>query len=262
LRERHKLDAARIDWIEQELQRLVEDGSEEAAQSALLLMQEVDVAVAAIEYTNATPEMRQALDVLVNRPRNGSGTAEVKLATLLAGHPWMARDEASEVVARIASENASAKSKRRKVIAIANRMTAALAPHVACKPGCSQCCHMNTVIYEHEAIRLAEVSGRKMARLPFRPLGVVHVEGMKFNGKPCPFLVDNSCSVYEDRPLLCRTHHSLRESADECSMDIPAAEQVRPPMYDPDVLEVPYREMNAAYQPMEPCGNIGEFFPD
>ncbi len=255
------MDAARVGWIEQELGRLFEDGSKEAANQALLLVQELEVAAAAIAYGNASPEQRQVLDVLVQRPLVGHELVEQKLMAVLAAHPWMAREQVSEDVARIARENASVKLKRRKVIAIANRMTAALAPHVACKPACSQCCHMNTMIYEHEAIRLAEVTGRSMVRLPFRPLDVVHVEGMKFNGKPCPFLLDNECSVYEDRPLVCRMQHSLRENADECSMDIPANEQSRPPMYDPDVLEVPYREINAAYKPMEPCGNIGEFFP-
>jgi Fe-S-cluster containining protein len=255
------LDAARIDWIEQELNRLVADGGDEAAQQALLLVQELEIATAAIQYRDATPEVRQALDVLVNQPPDGSGVVEQKLAALLAEHPWMVLEEASEAVTRIASENASAKSKRRKVIAIANRVTAALAPHVACKPGCSQCCHMNTMIYEHEAVRLAEVSGRTLVRLPFRSLDVVHAEGLKFNGTPCPFLAENQCSVYEDRPLVCRTHHSLREGTDECSMELAAAEQRRPPMYNPDLLEVPYREMNAAYRPLEPCGNIGEFFP-
>jgi hypothetical protein len=55
--------------------------------------------------------------------------------------------------------------------------------------------------------------------------------------------------------------HSLRDTADECSMTLPVAEQARPPMYDPDLLEVPYRTINVAYKPTEPCGNIGEFFP-
>jgi Fe-S-cluster containining protein len=256
------VDAARMEWAEQELKRLVEDGSEEAAERAFMLMQELELAVEAVEYGNADPELRQVLDVLVERPLVDSEVVKQKLKAVLAAHPWMALEQIMEDVARIVSENASVKSKRRKVIAIANRMTDALAPHVACKSGCSQCCHMNTVIYEHEAIRLAEVTGRKMVRLPFRTLDVAHAEGLKFNGKPCPFLVDSKCSVYEDRPLQCRTHHSLRDSADLCSMDIPEAEQTRPPMYDPDLIEVPYREMNTAYREMEPCGNIGEFFPD
>jgi Fe-S-cluster containining protein len=174
----------------------------------------------------------------------------------------MARAQIEQEIFRITSENASIKSRRRKVIAIANRMAEALEPHVACKPGCSHCCHMNTIIYEHEAIRLAEVSGRKMARLPFRPRNVAFAEGTRFSGTPCPFLVENRCSVYDDRPLVCRTHHSLREDASLCSMDIPASLQVRPPMYSPDILEEPYFEMNGVYNLIEPCGNIAEFFPD
>jgi Fe-S-cluster containining protein len=174
----------------------------------------------------------------------------------------MAPDAVECEIGIIANENASIRSKRRKVIAIANRMTEALELHVACKPGCSSCCHMNTIIYEHEAIRLAEVSGKKMARLPLRPGNVVFAEGLKFNGRPCPFLVENRCSVYEDRPLVCRTHHSLRENATQCSMEIPASQQVRPPMYEPDNLEIPYRELNVMYNLMEPHGNIAEFFPD
>jgi Fe-S-cluster containining protein len=257
-----KVDAGRIKWAEQEVKMLAEDGSEEAAQRALMLMQELELAVAAVEYGNADPELRQVLDVLVDPPLVDSQAIKQKLKAVLVAEPWMALEQVMEDVARIVGENASAKSKRRKVIAIANRITAALAPHVACKPGCSQCCHMNTVIYEHEAIRLAEVTGRKMVRLPFRTLDAVHAEGLKFNGKRCPFLVDNKCSVYEDRPLQCRTHHSLSDTADLCSMDIPEAEQTRPPMYDPDLIEGPYREMNIAYRLMEPCGNIREFFPD
>lgn len=256
------MDAARLDWIERELGRLVEQGTDEAAQRALELVQELEVAAAAVEYGNAEPGMRLAIDVIVNRPLNGAEELKHKLASLLAVHPWMARDEVSDSVARIASGNASAKSKRRKVIVIADNVVAALAPHVACKPGCSQCCHMNTVVYQHEAERLAEVTGRRMVRLPFRPLGTVHAEGMKFNGTACPFLLENRCSVYEDRPLVCRTHHSLRDSVEECSMALPAAKQVRPPMYDPDLLEGPYQAITLAHKPLEPCGNIREFFPD
>jgi hypothetical protein len=45
-------------------------------------------------------------------------------------------------------------------------------------------------------------------------------------------------------------------------MEIPASQQVRPPMYEPDNLEIPYRELNVMYNLMEPHGNIAEFFPD
>jgi hypothetical protein len=45
-------------------------------------------------------------------------------------------------------------------------------------------------------------------------------------------------------------------------MDIQVAQQGRPPMYDPDVITVPYRTMNAAQNSMESSGNFAEFFPE
>jgi len=235
------LDAATLDEIEQALEALVEYESEESAQLADELVQKLEA-------------------LLLERQQMDAETAQAKMKALLESHTWMVDDQIGQILSRIVRENASAKSKRRKVIAIANRVTAALEPYVACKPGCSDCCHMNTMIYEHEAIRLAEVTGRKMVRLPYRPLNQVALDGAEFNGKPCTFLVENKCSVYEDRPLVCRTHHSLRDDASQCNMN--SANHLRPPMYDPDILEVPYMELNASHNRAEPWGNIAEFFPD
>lgn len=235
------LNAATLDAIEQALEGLPNDGSEEATQLADELGKRPQAAVFE----------QQQID---------SESAQLKMKALLESHSWMMPEQIRQVLSRIARENASAKSKRRKMIAIANHVTTALEPYMACGPGCSACCHMNTMIYEHEAIRLAEVTGRKMVRLAYRPLDQIALEGYKFNGKPCPFLVENKCSVYDDRPLVCRTHHSLRDDAAQCSMNL-ADNYVPPPMYDPDILEVPYMELNASYNPVEPWGNIAEFFP-
>jgi Fe-S-cluster containining protein len=183
---------------------------------------------------------------------------ETKLAKLLRKNPWMEPRQATREILQVAAEPTDIEDKRRKVIKIVDRMGKALRPHVACESGCSQCCHMNTMIYEHEAKRLAEVSGRQMTALPYRPLDVVFAEGAKYNFLPCPFLVNKKCSVYDDRPLVCRVHHSLSNSALDCN---PFIATQRPPMYDPDIVEVPYRMLNRAANPMEPWGNIAEFFP-
>lgn len=194
--------------------------------------------------------------------RSDMADATNKMDDLIRMHPWMEPSRIESELRKVVRENTSAKLKRKKVIAIANRTVDALAPYVACKPGCSHCCYMNTMIYEHEAVRLAEVTGRKMKRLPHRPLALVYLAGDRFNGKPCTFLVNNECSVYDDRPLVCRVHHSLHDDASLCDMSIPASEAVRPPMYDPDLVEIPYSEINAAHNAREPWGNIAEFFPD
>lgn len=44
-------------------------------------------------------------------------------------------------------------------------------------------------------------------------------------------------------------------------MSNPAALMVRPAMYDPDLVEIPYREISEAYSAREPSGNIAEYFP-
>jgi Fe-S-cluster containining protein len=235
------MDVMSLDTVEQVLEALLNDDSEDS-QGALEILHRLE----------AARSQRQQMEAEAVQP---------KLQAMLATHPWMVPERIGKILAGITRENASAKSKRKKVIAIANSVTAALEPYVACKPGCSDCCYMNTMIYEHEAVRLAEVTGRKMVNLPYRPLDQVLADGNKFNGKPCPFLVKNKCSVYEERPLVCRTHHSLREDSSQCSMDS-AANLIRPPMYDPDILEVPYMELNASYNAAEPWGNIAEFFPD
>lgn len=201
-------------------------------------------------------------DAASDWPQSEREQAQVKLGVILERHTWMSPGSLSKELGKVVGENASLKSKRRKVIAIANRVTAALEPYAACKPGCSDCCHMNTMIYEHEAIRLAEVTGRPMTRLSYRPPDAVYQLGGKFNGKPCPFLSENRCSVYDDRPMVCRTHHSLNSDATACKIGETAVLRFRPVMYNADLLEVPYMELNAAYNPAEPWGNIAEFFPE
>lgn len=183
-----------------------------------------------------------------------------KVLKLLKRHRWMYPTTVSATLLALGEEPIEIGVKRQKFIKIVDTMVKALEPHVACRAGCSRCCHMNTMIYEHEAKRLAEVTGRKMRTLPYRPLDVVFLEGNKFNFEPCPFLVNNKCSVYDDRPLVCRTHHSLSNDAQDC--DPLRSGTPRPPMYDPDIIEGPYRVMNAAASSMEPWGNIAEFFPD
>lgn len=183
---------------------------------------------------------------------------KTKQAKLLRKNPWLEKSQVTRELLQVASEPTDIEEKRRRVIKIADRMAKALRPHVPCEAGCTACCHMNTIIYEHEAKRLAEVSGRRMTTLPYRPVEVVVAEGAKYIFHRCPFLVNKRCSVYEDRPLVCRVHHSLSDSALECN---PIVSPSGPPMYNPDIVEVPYRMINAAINPMEPWGNIAEFFP-
>lgn len=94
------------------------------------------------------------------------------------------------------------------------------APKLACKSGCAWCCYQSIEATIPEAILVAIELGaphdpRRAAVLAnaqaFRGLG----EGeRRRTGKPCALLVDKSCSVYENRPLMCRA--MMAGDADQC----------------------------------------------
>jgi Fe-S-cluster containining protein len=85
----------------------------------------------------------------------------------------------------------------------------ATAPRLGCKSGCAWCCYQNVEVTIPEAILIA---ARIAAHDPRRAriieaaatLGGLDVGARRRTGKPCPLLVDDRCSVYEDRPLTCR----------------------------------------------------------
>ena len=93
-------------------------------------------------------------------------------------------------------------------------------PALACREGCAFCCckpgvlvtvpeflrivaHVRTTFPKDALIQLAEKAGRYVAQL----------DGRAFNepthaSVPCPLLVDDRCSVYGIRPLVCRGYNS------------------------------------------------------
>jgi hypothetical protein len=81
---------------------------------------------------------------------------------------------------------------------------------VECGPGCSACCNQNVEVSIPEAILVAlqvidPDDPRRKAILDTATAvaGLGQEERLRC-GRPCPLLVDNKCSVYENRPLLCR----------------------------------------------------------
>jgi Fe-S-cluster containining protein len=117
------------------------------------------------------------------------------------------------------------------------------------------------MIFEHEALLLAEVSGREMVSQPWRRLQEVDIDLDSTIGMPCPFLVDDSCSVYEHRPLFCRLRHSLSEDPDECAVDSRTGGQV--PTYAAEAMFIdPYVALSVRTSGIEPLGSIHRYFPE
>lgn len=82
---------------------------------------------------------------------------------------------------------------------------------VQCRAGCSFCCYQNVDVTIPEAILVAlqlgnEADPRRDAVLATADaLRDVDDDARIATGKPCPLLVDNRCSVYDVRPITCRS---------------------------------------------------------
>ncbi|MCG8619396.1 MAG: YkgJ family cysteine cluster protein [Desulfobacterales bacterium] len=97
---------------------------------------------------------------------------------------------------------------------------------VACKSGCSFCCHSQVNIIPLEALLisqsvLAEFKGSEVSALRQRILNMrtamagkseVQAYALK-KTLPCVFLASGKCSIYRTRPSICRSWNSVDRSA-------------------------------------------------
>lgn len=99
---------------------------------------------------------------------------------------------------------------------------------VACKRGCSHCCHIAVAITEPEA----KVMGRAIGIAPKRVKHRTSFKDFDYGyHNPCTFLRDGECSIYAHRPLACRTQYNVDVDSLLC--------ELTPPLTSP----VPYLNM-------------------
>jgi uncharacterized protein len=96
--------------------------------------------------------------------------------------------------------------------------------HLQCGAGCSGCCHHHLSVFAVEATVLqAAIHALSSATRERLQQQAAEVEAKEARGEPvaCPLLVDNLCSVYESRPLICRTQGlPLLYEADDGAQEI------------------------------------------
>ena len=112
----------------------------------------------------------------------------------------------------------------RKVIRmrkIADDAAAVIAPFTPCARGCGACCHNAALVSEAEAMVVAQATGAKLAS-PQRIFDFTADDAARreyfapYAGVPCAFLKDGACSIYKDRPMVCRVQHSIESSPAGC----------------------------------------------
>lgn len=101
---------------------------------------------------------------------------------------------------------------------------------VSCKKGCSACCHMEVEVTNYEAEILVNllknghaVDQKRLYQQSMRnPQDPRWKDGLRNPENRCVFLnAEGACSIYEDRPVMCR-RHSVTSPAKSCeTLDAP-----------------------------------------
>lgn len=96
----------------------------------------------------------------------------------------------------------------RQIDVLTNALSAHYAKHLVCRAGCSGCCQHHLSVFPVEAARIKAA----IIALPSELRARIEQQARIVNereaqGRPvaCPLLVNERCSIYEARPLICRT---------------------------------------------------------
>ncbi len=78
------------------------------------------------------------------------------------------------------------------------------AAHFACRIGCDGCCQTERTVsdIEYAALEQAVADLPETSRLRLRE----QIQRRETDDGPCGLLMDGRCAVYEERPLICRSH--------------------------------------------------------
>jgi hypothetical protein len=81
---------------------------------------------------------------------------------------------------------------------------------IACRAGCTHCCRLPIVMTDVPTV--LRLGFGVAANLPKETINKI-ATALQGADRPCAFLVDDSCSVYDDRPIVCRSYNAFDVSA-------------------------------------------------
>lgn len=141
---------------------------------------------------------------------------------------------------------------------------AADAATLACKTGCSWCCHFSIDVRPVEALNIVDFVLRELPEADrqrirseaesnsaqLAPLN--EIERMQRNVK-CPFLSDGCCSIYAARPQTCRNYHATDAEGCRRSFERPDDLDIAPD-YAPLVYQSGNAHVDAFAKVMQEAG--------
>ena len=95
--------------------------------------------------------------------------------------------------------------------AIVQRLYADVSSQIDCQ-ACGNCCRvMHPILKQNDIIRLSSCLSISQDEFEEQYLAKDEDGDLTFRETPCPFLSDNSCSVYQNRPNDCRSYPHLHK---------------------------------------------------
>jgi Fe-S-cluster containining protein len=143
-----------------------------------------------------------------SNPAVAQENAEQNFSRLIAGVPSSIQQEEASLANDFAQRTDSPLKRLKSLHRAMDRLGAAIAPYCACHRGCAACCHYNVQIFPIEAELIQRETSRRRSNRP--------PSGRDFHGTPCTFLKDGRCTIYNIRPMACRTHVALTKTAYWC----------------------------------------------
>jgi len=163
-------------------------------------------------------------------PEIARQNAEANFQELVDKIPTSVQIREQNLLAEITAVQGSALKKLRALHQASEALSDAISPFVACRRGCDACCHYNVHLYPLEAEFIEKRTGLKRSREKNPP--------QDFTGLPCVFLRNGECSIYDVRPMVCRKHVALTNTAYWCVPERSAS--IRLPMAN-------FSQLNAAF---------------
>jgi len=177
--------------------------------------------------------VEEAADNPERDPRVAQENAQANFERLVTGVPKDIQDRENRVSESIACLPGSAIKKLRALHQEMAVISEAIAPYVACKQGCTACCHYSVHLYPIEA----EIIEKRTQHRRLPQTG----QEADFNGTPCPFLTGGRCGFYEDRQMSCRQHVALTNTAYWC--DPIRSDAIRLPMAQLSMVQAAFQQI-------------------
>lgn len=128
---------------------------------------------------------------------------------LVKGLPAKLMKKELSIANRLERAKLSPLKKLEAIYELLGEIGAYVAPSTPCRKGCSSCCHFAVTVSEVE-VQYIEAHTKHKRLKQVLPTDDYH-------GQACPFLKNNSCSIYSARPFVCRRHYSLAPSPEWCA---------------------------------------------